>query len=122
MVRTSWRFVQTSSTTVTFDLLGVQGIAKGGKLASWVSIADNSQEHLFHFGRMSDEDFLQKFKGPIVQAAYRMKQKLEQVRTTNAVVDAQAVAKAQVQMVSCKYCEAKNASDKERCWRCGASL
>ena len=108
--------------TVTFDLLGIQGIAKGGKLATWVSIADNSQEHLFHFGRMSDEDFLQKFKGPIVQAAYRLKQKLEQVRTTNAVVDAQAVAKAQVEMVSCKYCEAKNASDKERCWRCGASL
>ena len=71
---------------------------------------------------MSDEDFLQKFKRPIVQAAYRLKQKLEQVRTKNAVVDAQAVAKAQVEMISCKYCEAKNASDKERCWRCGASL
>jgi hypothetical protein len=108
--------------TVTFDLLGIQGIAKGGKLASWVSIADNSQEHLFHLGRWSDEDFLQKFKGPILQAAFRLKQKIEQVRTTNAVVDAQAVAKAQVQMIPCKYCEAKNASDKERCWRCGASL
>ncbi len=108
--------------TLTFDLLDIQGIAKGGKLLTWVSVADSSQEQLFHFGRVSDEDFLQKFKGPILQAAYRLKQKLEQVRTTNAVVDAQAVAKAQVEMVPCKYCEAKNASDKERCWRCGASL
>jgi len=107
---------------VTFDLLEIQGIAKGGKLLGWVSIADNSQEHLFHFGRLSDEDFVQKLKGPIVQAAYRLKQKGEQVRTANAVVDAQAVAKAQVEMVPCKYCDAKNASDKERCWRCGASL
>lgn len=108
--------------TLTFDLLEIQGIAKGGRLATWVSIADNSQEHLFHFGRMSDEDFQQKFKEPILQAGSRLKQKLEQDRTTNAVVDAQAIAKAQVQMVPCKYCEAKNASDKERCWRCGASL
>lgn len=108
--------------TLTFNLQEIQGVAKGGRLATWISIADNTQEHQFHFGRMSDEDFLQKFKGPIVQAAFRLKQKLEQARTSNAVVDAQAVAKAQVQMISCKYCEAKNASDKERCWRCGASL
>jgi len=107
---------------IPFDLLDIQGIAKGGKLATWISIADGSQEQLFHFGRMSDEDFLQKFKGPIVQAAYRLKQNIEQVRTASAVVDAQAVARAQVEMISCKYCEAKNASDKERCWRCGASL
>ncbi len=107
---------------LTFDLLDIQGIAKGGKLLAWVSIADSSQEQLFHFGRASDEDFLQKFKGPILQAAYRLKQKLEQIRTTNAVVDAKAIAQAQVEMIPCKYCEAKNASDKERCWRCGASL
>jgi|SRR2546422_7040991 len=72
--------------TLTFDLLAIQGIAKGGKLATCVSIAHNSQERLFHFGRWSDEDFLQKFKGSILQAAYRLKQKLEQARTTNAVV------------------------------------
>jgi hypothetical protein len=108
--------------TVTFNLQEIQGIAKGGKLATWVSIADNTQEHLFHFGRWSDEDFLKSFKGPVVQAAFRLKQKLEQVRTTNAVEDARAIAKAQVEMIACQYCEAKNASDKERCWRCGASL
>ena len=107
---------------ITFDLLEIQGIAKGGKLLTWVSIADNAKEHLFHFGRYSDEDFLQKFKGPILQAAYRLKQKLEQVRTANAVVDAQGIAKVQVEMISCKSCEAKNASDKERCWRCGANI
>src|SRR3989442_1633542 len=73
--------------TLTFDLLDIQGIAKGGKLLTWVSVADSSQEQLFHFGRVSDEDFLQKFRGPILQAVYRLKQKLEQVRTTNAVVD-----------------------------------
>lgn len=91
-------------------------------MATWVSIADNTQEHLFHFGRYSDEDFLKGFKGPIVQAAFKLKQKLELVRTENAVTDARAIAKAQVEMLSCQYCEAKNASDKERCWRCGASL
>jgi ribosomal protein L40E len=107
---------------LTFDLLDIQGITKGGKLVTWVSIADSSQEQLFHFGRVSDEDFVEKFRGPILQAAHRLRQNLEQTRTTNAVADAQAIAKAQVEMISCKYCEAKNASDKERCWRCGASL
>jgi hypothetical protein len=108
--------------TLTFNLQEIQGIAKGGKLATWVSIADNTREHLFHFGRYSDEDFLKGFKGPIVQASFKLKQKLEQDRTTNAVTDSRAIAKAQVEMISCQYCEAKNASDKERCWRCGASL
>ncbi len=104
---------------VYIDLLEIGGIVKGGSLAHWVSIADSQGEHLFHFGRMSDEDFTVKLRGPIVQAAYRLRQKHDAQRIEQ--VKAEERAKIAVQMVTCKYCEAKVASDKERCWRCGAS-
>ena len=104
---------------VYIDLLELGAVAKGGTLAHWVSIADNAGEHLFHFGRMNDEDFVDKFRGPIVQAAFRLRQKLEAQRIDQ--VKAEERARIQVQMVACRYCEAKVASDKERCWRCGAS-
>src|SRR2546425_6737738 len=104
---------------VYIDLLELGAIAKGGSLAHWVSIADNAGEHIFHFGRMNDEEFIEKVRGPIVQAAYRLRQNLETRKIEQ--VKAEERAKIQVQMVTCKYCEAKVASDKERCWRCGAS-
>ncbi len=104
---------------VYIDLLELGAIVKGGTMAHWVSIADNVGEHLFHFGRMSDEEFVEKFRGPLVQAAFRLRQKLETQRIEQ--VKAEERAKIEVQMVTCRYCEAKVASDKERCWRCGAS-
>jgi hypothetical protein len=104
---------------VYIDLLEIGGIVKGGSVAQWVSIADSHGEHLFHFGRMNDEDFTAQLRGPIVQAAYRLRQKMEAQRIEQ--VKTEERAKIAVKMVTCKYCEAKVAADKERCWRCGAS-
>jgi len=104
---------------VYIDLLEIGGVVKGGSLAQWVSIADSQGEHRFHFGRMSDDEFTSKLRGPIVQAAFRLRQKHDEQRIEQ--VKTEERAKIAVQMVTCKYCEAKVAADKERCWRCGAS-
>jgi hypothetical protein len=105
--------------SVYIDLLEVGGIVKGGALTKWVSIADREGEHLFHLGRMSDDEFTALLRGPIVQAADHLRQKMEAQRLQQ--FRAEERVKIAVQMVTCTYCEAKVASDKERCWRCGAS-
>lgn len=92
------------------------------RAANWptfVEISDDQGTHRFHFGRTNDEDFVKNFRGPIVQAAYALRQAQEQAKV--AEVKKLEVARLEVRMVECTYCQAKNAIDKERCWRCGAS-